>query len=82
MLVNFSRDHKLLKIKGAMLDGAVIAPDRINELALLPPREVLIARVVGGIKAPISNFVNLLQANLRSLVSVLNNIHKKKEEQK
>jgi large subunit ribosomal protein L10 len=82
ILVNFSRDHKLLKIKGAILDGMVITPDRVNELALLPPKEVLIARVVGGIKAPIGNFVNLLRANLSNLVNVLHNVHKKKEEQK
>lgn len=82
ILVNFSRDHKLLKIKGAILEGAVITPDKISELAFLPPKEVLIARVVGGVKAPLSNFVNLLQANLRNLVNVLNNIHKKKEEEK
>jgi large subunit ribosomal protein L10 len=79
ILVNFSRDHKSLKIKGAILEGALIGPDRINELALLPPRQVLLALLIGGIKAPISNLVNLLQANIRNLVSVLNNINKKKE---
>jgi len=79
ILVNFSRDHKSLKIKGAILEGILITPDRINELALLPPREVLLARVVAGIKAPISHLLNLLQANIRDLVSVLNNINKKKE---
>ncbi len=82
VLVNFSREHKTLKIKGAILDGTLLTPETINELAALPSREVILARVLGGMKAPITNFVNLLQANIRNLVNVLNGLSKKKEENK
>lgn len=79
VLVDFSRQHTTFKIKGAFLEGSLVTPEKINELAALPSREVLLAWVVGGIKAPITGFVNLLQANIRNFVNVLNNLAKKKE---
>jgi len=46
---------------------------------MMPPREVMLARVVGGLKAPITGLVNVLNGNLQKLVMVLNEISKKKE---
>jgi len=45
---------------------------RIIFLSRLPPRDVLLAQVVGGIQAPISGLVGALAAIIRSLSYVLN----------
>jgi len=75
----FSKDHNKLKIKGAFIDGKLLAPDKVTALAALPPKEVLLARVVGGIKSPITGFVNTLSGVLRKFVYVVDAIKTSKE---
>jgi len=77
---NFSKEHPALKINGAFIDGSVEAPDRIKHLAMLPPREVLIALVLNRMKGPITGFVGLLGGILRNFVYAINEIRKKREE--
>lgn len=51
--------------------------DNIEKLSQLPSRETLQAQVVGSLSSPIYGFVNVLSANLRSLVSVIDQAAKK-----
>ncbi|HOT52129.1 MAG TPA: 50S ribosomal protein L10, partial [Candidatus Hydrogenedentes bacterium] len=53
---------------------------QVESLANLPPREVLIAQVVGTIAMPLRNAVGVLNALPRNLVNVLDQIRKQKEE--
>ena len=77
--VDFSKNHEKLSLRGAILDGKVVALEEVKELAKLPSREVLLGKVVGGINAPISGFVLTLSGLLRSFVSVLNQVAEKKK---
>lgn len=77
----FAKEHKNLEIKSGIVDGKIISLDEIKELAELPPREVLIAKVLGGLNGPITGFVNVLQGNIRNLVYALNAIKEKQEAQ-
>lgn len=79
-LVNFAKEHNKLEIKTAVFEGKTVSADRIKELAGLPPREVLLARVVGGIKSPITGFVNVLGGVLRKFVYCLDAIKNSKGE--
>lgn len=74
VMVNFSKDHDKFKIKGAVVDGKVLEPEKVKILAMLPSKEVLLAQVVGGIKSPITGFVNTLSAVLRKFVYVVDAI--------
>ena len=65
-------------IKAGYVDGTVIDEAGVKALAELPSREVLIAQVLGGLNAPISGLVNVLQGNIRGLVVALNAISEKK----
>lgn len=79
LLVNFAKTNDKFKIKGAVIDGKRLSADKVKELASLPPRNVLIAKVVGGIKSPITGFVNTLGGVLRKFVYVVDAIKASKE---
>jgi len=68
-----------LQLKAGVVESKIVDVDGIKALANLPSKEVLIARVLGGLNSPIAGFVNVLNANIRGLVVVLNAIAKKKE---
>lgn len=78
VLVDFAKDHETLEIKGGALNGEVISLDKVKSLAEIPPRDVLLAQVLAGMKSPISGLVNVLQGNLRGFVQVLNQIKEQK----
>ena len=80
-LVTFAKDHDKFKIKGAIVDGKSLPQDRIKVLAALPPKNVLLAQVVGGIKAPITGFVNTLSGLLRKFVYCVDAIKTSKSKQ-
>ena len=51
---------------------------RFGVVGLMPPREALLAQVVGTIAAPLSGLVNVLSGNMRNLVNLLNNLKEKR----
>jgi len=77
-LVKFSKDHELFKIKGAISEGRLYSKAEIEQLALLPSREILLTKTVASMKAPINNLVFVLKENLRKITSVMDAISKKK----
>ena len=58
-------------------EGKALDADGVKELASLPPKEVLVAKALGGLNAPISGFVSVLNATLTGLVVALNAIAEK-----
>lgn len=78
---NFSEDHDDLEIKVGIVDGKIVDVNEIKALASLPSKDVLIAKVLGGLNAPITGFVNVLQGNIRNLVYALNAVKEKQEAQ-
>ncbi|AEB74898.1 ribosomal protein L10 [Clostridium botulinum BKT015925] len=62
ILNDFAKDHKKLELKAGVVEGKVFDEAAIKELATIPPKEVLIAKLLGSLKAPMSNFVYLLNA--------------------
>lgn len=75
----FAKTHDKLVISGGMLGNKVIDLAMIKNLAALPSKDELLAKVVGTIAAPMSGFVNVLQGNLRNLVYVLAAVRDKKQ---
>ena len=72
LIAGLIKDREGIKILGGILEGRYVNADMIKQLATLPNKEELYAKVVGSINAPISGFVNALAGNLRNLVYVLN----------
>lgn len=69
-----------VKIKGGFLPDRVLTEAQVSTLATLPSREVLIGRVLGQMKSPITSLVACLQSPIRGMVNVLNAQIKKMEE--
>ena len=67
------------KLKAAVLTGKPITVSDIQALADLPSREVLIAKLLGTMNAPIANFVGTLAAVPGSFVRVLEAIRAQKQ---
>ena len=78
---DFAKDNEKLEIKAGIIDGKLIGLEEIKELADLPPREVLVAKALGGLNAPISGFANVLQGTVRNLVYVLEAVRAKEAEE-
>lgn len=72
-------DAEILTIKAGIVDGKVISAKEVKELALLPSREVLLAKLLGSMQAPIGNTVNVLQGVIRNAVYVLDAVRQQKE---
>jgi large subunit ribosomal protein L10 len=71
-LTTYIRESRLnLEIKGGFIGDTVLTPQQVASLATLPSREVLIAKVLGGMNAPISGLVNCLASPIRGLMGVL-----------
>jgi large subunit ribosomal protein L10 len=68
-----------ISFAGGILEGKFINASKVQELACLPSKQELYAKIVGSINAPISGFVTVLAGNMRGLVVALNAIKEKKE---
>lgn len=80
LLSEFARTHKNLVLKGGVVEGKIIDPAGVRELAELPSREVLLGKTLSALQAPLAGWVGMLQAPIRQLVYVLDSIRQKKEE--
>ncbi|MEW6447875.1 MAG: 50S ribosomal protein L10 [Bacillota bacterium] len=80
VLVDFTREFKLLDVKGGVLNGRLLSAEQFKVLADLPPFDVMIAKVVGGIKSPLYGMVGVLSGPMRNLVYVLDAIRRKQAE--
>lgn len=78
IMSDFSKERDEIKVVGGVLEGQLVGADAIKQLATLPSKDELLAKVVGSINAPVSGFVNVLAGNLRNLVYVLNSIKEAK----
>lgn len=71
LTVEFGKTAEKLEIIGGIVNGNFADTNMIKQLAALPGRDELYAKLVGTLNAPMSRLVNALQGNLRSLVYIL-----------
>jgi len=78
-LTKFAKDVPAVQFKGALLNGQVVPASEIQNIANLPSREELVAKLLYLLQSPIRGLVTVLQANIRNLAVVLDQIAKQKE---
>ena len=77
ILSEFAEKSKTVELKAGFVDGNARDAAGVKELAALPPKEVLVAKALGGLNAPITGFVTVLNGTLKGLVVALNAIAEK-----
>jgi large subunit ribosomal protein L10 len=77
-LRDFSRANPLLVIKGGVLEGKPLTPGEIVKLADLEPREVLLAKLAGAMKASLSNAAGTFAALPTQMAQLLGALQQKK----
>ncbi|MDS1030408.1 50S ribosomal protein L10 [Bacillota bacterium LX-D] len=79
VLFDFAKENKALEIKAGVLEGKVIEVQQVKALADLPSKEELLAKIVGGMQAPLYGFAAVLNGNLRNFVYALEAVRQQKE---
>ncbi|MEZ5079676.1 MAG: 50S ribosomal protein L10 [Thermoleophilia bacterium] len=73
-LDTFATSHQALEVKGGILEGEELDADGIKQLAKLPSRDELIAKLAGGVAAPLRGLAgsmnNMITGLARSLAAV------------
>jgi large subunit ribosomal protein L10 len=79
VLTTWGKSRPTFTIKGGVIEGRVVGSAEIAELAAVPPREVLLARMAGALQAPITGLVRVLAVHLLGLACALDQVRQKKE---
>jgi len=78
-LTKFAKDVPAMQFKGVLLDGKVVPASQIQAIATLPSREELVSKLLFLLQTPIRGLATVLQANIRNLAVVIDQIAKQKE---
>ena len=67
---DFARGRQEFYLLGGMIEGRILNGAQVESVAILPPREVLLAQMAGVIQAPLSGFLSLVVAPLRKTLGL------------
>ena len=70
-LADSARETRILAIRGGILEGRPVEAADVEELAKLPPADVLRGQVLGAVTAPLTNIVGLFTAPLQDLYGLI-----------
>lgn len=72
VLTSYIRDSQTtLSIKGGFLGNRLLTAEEVTTLSTLPSREILLSRVLGQMKSPISALLGCLTNPMRGFIGVL-----------
>jgi len=81
IIKKFSKTNEKFKVKAGVLGMRLLGPDQVSALADLPPREELLAKLLGTLNAVPTSLVTVLSGVPRAFVGVLAAIQRQKEEE-
>jgi len=77
-LTRFAKDVPAVQFKGALLAGQIVPASQIQAIANLPTRDELISKLLYLMQHPIRGLATVLQANIRNITVVIDQIAKQK----
>lgn len=78
VLKDFAKENPALKFKGGWVDGQLLSPEGLVQLANLPSRQELISRFAGTLVGPVGRLCMAMQSPLRNFILVLKEVARKK----
>ena len=70
-LAEAARQTKIMTLRGGILQGTPMSGEDVENLAKVPPMDVLRGQLIGVIVAPLTQLIGLLTAPLRDLVGLI-----------
>jgi len=81
LIEDFFKKNKKLEMKAAIIDGKIYNKDMARKIVELPPKDILIAQLLGTLNSPIFGLVNTLNGVIRKFANVVDQIRELKEKQ-
>lgn len=81
VLSDFSKDNEKFKIIVAAMEASLLTAHEVRSLASLPPRPVLLGQVIQAMQAPLVGLVFMTNQMMAQLVTIIEQVEKKKQEQ-
>ena len=78
-LKDASNENENLVLKAGIMSGDVLLPEQVSRLAEIEPREVLLAKIAGGAKAPLYKAAGMFASFNRNAANMLSQLLEKKE---
>ena len=79
LVSDFAKAHENLKVRAGVIEGKSVVTSQLTIIASLPGKDILLGKVVGGMKAPLYRLVYVLNANVQKVVGTIDAIKKQKE---
>ena len=70
-LADSAKETRVLEIRGGLMEGRVISASDVEQLAMLPPLDVLRGQVLAAVIAPLSSLAALVNAPLQNLYGLI-----------
>lgn len=80
-LRDFAKGHEVFLVKGGLLGREFLSPERVNQLADMEPRDVLLAKIAGAFQAPLAKAAGLFAALPRNTAAALQQLIEKLEKE-
>lgn len=71
VLTRYAKKNDLIKVKGGVINERVMGAKDVEGMAELPPREQILASLIGAIQGPAQNLFGVLTAPMREIAQVL-----------
>jgi large subunit ribosomal protein L10 len=81
VLTDFAKEVPAIEFKAGFVDGQVVEAEELKQIATLPSREELIAKLLFLLQSPITGFVRVMAALPQQFVTVLEQVRQEKEKQ-
>ncbi len=78
IIKKYNDESQKLSFKGCYIESTFYGPDQLATIASMPTKDEIMASIVGSIAAPASGIVGAINAVIRDLVSVIDEVAKKK----